>query len=650
MTLTVLNVDDNSANRYVRSRTLRAAGFDVLEAATGKDALDLATQKRPDLVLLDIRLPDISGIEVCRRLRGSPDTQRIPIVHISATHVSPQDQATSVDAGADIYLAEPVAPQELSSAVRTLLRLRTTERGLAATEERLRLATEGAGIGTWEIDVASGTAVWSRQFNAMLGFGKLPDAPGLDTWLARVHPEDQAGVAAAFDAAKRGEGDFASEHRVLTDDGETRWVYAIGRLHAGEGGQARLIGVATDISARKRAESEREALLREAQEARRLAEQAVRMKDEFLAMLSHELRTPMSAMMGWLHLLKTGRLSAEQQVAGLETIERNARIQTQLVNDLLDVSRIVTGKMDLETEIMALDGALESAIDSARIESHARGIALVAHLERGDWPIRGHPARVQQVFSNLLSNALKFSPQGSRIEVRLERVDAAAWVSIVDQGEGIAPEMLPHVFERFRQADSSTRRRHGGLGLGLAIVRSLVELLGGKVSAASQGLGRGATFTVALPLAPRGAKATRTRDAQADEADLAGVRVLVVDDDQSNLQMIAQLLRLNGASVMIASDSASAVPIAAEWSPDVLILDIGMPGKDGYELLPELRTALGREARTLPAIALTGFAAPEDSERALQAGFQAHVAKPFDMTGLCQLLAQLARKSVQLRQ
>ena len=643
MKATILNVDDTSANRYVKSRVLRAAGFEVIEAGTGEGALAQASERHPDLVLLDIRLPDISGIEVCRRLRSKDDTRRIPIVHISATHISPQDEATSLDAGADIYLAEPVAPHELSSAVRTLIKLRTTEQGLAATEQRLRLATESAGIFTWEIDCASRAALWSRQFGELLGVGA---GASFDSWLSRVRPEDRDGLEAAFRRSVAGEADFSSEHRVLLPDGQERCIAAFGRRHAGDGAEApRLIGVATDITARKRAEAEREMLLRQAQEAQRVAEQAVRMKDEFLAMLSHELRTPMSAMLGWLHLLKVGKLTAAQQIQALDTIERNARIQTQLVNDLLDVSRIVTGKMDMETEVMPLDRALESAIDTARIEGQAREVALEADIGRGGWAVRGNPQRLQQVFSNLLSNALKFSAKGGRVVVRLERAGDEARVSVIDQGEGIAPDVLPHIFERFRQADSSTRRRHGGLGLGLAIVRSLVELHGGRVSATSAGLGRGATFSVTLPLAAVAAPADVPVVPPSGEADLAGIRVLVVDDDPSNLQMIAQLLRVHGASVMIAADAATALAIAPRWEPDLLVLDIGMPEKDGYQLLPELRARLGRDAGTLPAIAVTGFAATEDSARAFAAGFQAHVPKPFDMAGLCQLVGRLAPRA-----
>jgi signal transduction histidine kinase len=494
---------------------LRAAGFSVMEAATGAEALELVEDRSPDLLLLDVRLPDISGIEVCRRVRGAPSTRRIPIIQISATHLSAQDEAAALSAGADIYLFEPVGPQELASAVRTLLKLHASER-------------------------------------------------------------------------------------------------------------------------------EREALLARAQEGQRLAEQAVRMQDEFLAMLSHELRTPMSAMLGWLHLLKTGKLSPEQQKNAIETIERNAHVQTQLVNDLLDVSRIVTGKMDLETEVMALDRALENAVGSARLASSAGRVRLVAHIPRGGWNIVGNAARVQQIFSNLIANAIKFSPAGAQVDIRLERAGGAARVSVIDRGEGIAPGMLPHVFERFRQADSSARRRHGGLGLGLAIVRSLVELHGGTVKADSPGLGKGATFTVTLPLAPEGAAPGASAPPPAGaEAKLGAIRVLVVDDDASNLQMVGQMLTLHGASAMIAPNAGEALALIEGWKPDVLVLDIGMPGMDGYQLLQELRAKL-RNAQ-LPAIALTGFASLEDEARALSAGFQAHVAKPFDMNGLCHLVAQLAK-------
>ena len=530
---TILNVDDNPANRYIRSRALREAGFAVIEAATGQAALDSVVEKMPDLVLLDMKLPDISGLEVCRRIKEDPRTQRIPVVHISVTYVTEAAEAFSLDAGADIYLAEPVGPHEIASAVRTLLKLRDTETGLAAAEERLRLATESAGIATWDIDVPSGAAVWSRKFYGMLGY-ELTQTPSWDAWIARARPDERDALVAALERSRRGLP-FSVEHWIVrADTGEERCIAPYGRMHLDrDGGPQRLIGVAIDVTEKHRVEAEREQLLRQAQAAQQAAEEAARMKDEFLAVLSHELRTPMSAMIGWLDLIRTGQLTPEQHRTALETIERNARLQTQLVNDLLDVSRIVTGKMELEAGTVSVDQALENALQTARIAAGAKQIELVAPRERGDWVVIGNPERLQQVFSNLLSNAVKFTPRGSRVEVRAETVGREVRISVIDNGEGIAPELLPHIFDRFRQADSSSRRRHGGLGLGLAIVHSLVELHGGRVTAESAGEGRGATFTVALPLAPEpGRAAAAPRGDPASGESLRGVRILAVDDEE----------------------------------------------------------------------------------------------------------------------
>jgi PAS domain S-box-containing protein len=639
---TILSVDDNPANRYVRSRALREAGFQVIEAGTGQAALDAVAARMPDLVLLDMKLPDISGLEVCRRIKQDPRTRRIPVVHISVTYVTEGAEATSLDAGADIYLAEPVGSHEIASAVRTLLRLRETETGLAAAEERLRLATESAGIATWDIDMASGDAVWSRKFYAMLGY-ELTRPPSWDAWLARARPDERGALVAAMERSRDGLP-FSLEHWIVrADTGEERCIAPYGTVHSDRGGApARLVGVAIDITEKHRSEQERVELLKKAQAAQRAAEEAGRVKDEFLAVLSHELRTPMSAMIGWLELIRTGRLTPEQHVTALDTIERNARLQTQLVNDLLDVSRIVSGKMELESRAVRLDEVLENALRTARIAAAEKQIQLQAPAALGACVVRGSPERLQQVFTNLLSNALKFTPRGGRVEVRAELEGGEARISVNDNGEGIGPDLLPHVFDRFRQADSSSRRRHGGLGLGLAIVRSLVELHGGRVSVESAGTGRGARFTVALPLDRR----TRPEAVVAYGASIYGeslrdIRILAVDDEEDAVTMIEQMFRLEGAAVRTALTGARALEIVRGWRPDILVLDIGMPVENGYELLPRLRSELHADAASLPAIALTGFAAPSDTARAAEADFQAHVAKPFDMGAVCRLVARL---------
>ena len=639
----VLNVDDNAANRYVKSRVLRQAGFQVLEAGTGESALRLAAESQPDLVLLDINLPDISGLDVARRLRQDPQTRAIPIIHISATFVTPRDEATSRESGADFYLPEPVGPDELKAAVRTLVRLRAMEQGFAVSEERMRLATEGAGIATWEMDISSKAMTWSRQLYEFFGYNESRTPPSLEAWLERVRPSERDAFAAALERARAGKGPVTLEHWIEREqDGDARCLAPYGRWHASYGGPPRLIGVVTDVTERRRAESEREALLDQARVAQRAAEDAARMKDEFLATLSHELRTPMSAVLGWLQVLRSGKLPPEQHAIALDTIERNARLQTQLVDDLLDVSRIVTGKLQVESNPVLLHEVLADAVESAQPAARARDIDIELAMEPGIAPVLGSAERLQQVFSNLIVNAIKFTPPGGRVEIRMQQFGERVRVRVADTGEGIAPELLPHIFDRFRQADSSTRRPHGGLGLGLAIVRSLVELHGGEVSAESPGLGRGATFVVTLPLAAHEDPETLARLADDDSGGLENLRLLVVDDNVDAAEMVASMLRLEGANVVLAHNARQAFAAALEQRPDLVLLDIGMPGEDGYELLGRLRRELKEGGEALPAIALTGYASTEDKVRAFSAGFQAHLAKPFQAADLFRLVRMFA--------
>lgn len=645
MMRTVLNVDDTAANRYLKSRALRQAGFRVIEAGTGQSALALVLEERPDLVLLDIKLPDMSGLEVCRVLKGNPKTEHIPIVHISATFVSEEAKSVSMESGAEVYLAEPVGPHELTSTVRTVMRLRETERTLAESEERMRLATQGAGIATWEIVVGPGGSVWSPQFYALLGCDPEATPASLDSWLARARSDEREVVAVALGAALKRTGSFALEHWIVAaDSGEERCIAAFGTMQVDDGGQPRrLIGVAMDVTTRKRAEAERELSLERARAQQQAAEEAARMKDEFLAILSHELRTPMSAVLGWLHLARHGGLTPEQRDKALDTVERNARLQVQLVNDLLDVSRIVTGKLELESAVVGIERVLRNAVDSARLAAGARGIELVMHEDGRNLAVRGSESRLEQVFTNLLSNAIKFSRDAGRVFIRMERREDKVAVSVIDEGEGIAPGLLPRVFDIFRQADSSARRRHGGLGLGLAIVSSLVALHGGTIAAESRGQGHGATFIVTLPLVPAELADTLLEVAASAEVapTLRGIRVLVVDDDADHVEMMTEMLRLEGMSVMTAASAADALLAVKSWKPQVLMLDIAMPGMDGYDLLARMRGDAGVPQGALPAIAITGFASESDQTRARRAGFQGHLAKPFEVQALRRMIARV---------
>jgi signal transduction histidine kinase/integral membrane sensor domain MASE1 len=378
--------------------------------------------------------------------------------------------------------------------------------------------------------------------------------------------------------------------------------------------------------------------------ARAEAHAANRAKDHFLATLSHELRTPLNAVTGWLRVLRTPRLEEAQRTHALDVIERNARLQAQLINDLLDVSRIIAGKLELETCGVDLVLVAQEAIEAIRRDAEAKALVLVASLDPIAGEVRGDPRRLQQVVSNLLSNAVKFTPPGGRIEVRLVREGVNARLSVRDSGEGIDPQVLPHVFEPFHQADSTTTRAHQGLGLGLAIVRQLVEAHGGRAHAASAGRGQGATFVVELPiLALRGpwVAAAPPASGRRPGARLDGLRVLVVDDHGDARDVLGLVLRAQGAEVHLAAGVAEALEILDRASVDVLVSDLAMPGADGYELIAAVRAARGS---AIPAVALTAYAGREVRERALAAGFAAHATKPMDPEDLVELIAGLPRR------
>jgi len=373
------------------------------------------------------------------------------------------------------------------------------------------------------------------------------------------------------------------------------------------------------------------------------------LKDEFLATLSHELRTPLGAILGWTQLLKRrGQVGEAELREALDVIERNTRIQTQLIEDLLDMSRVTSGKLRLDVQPVEPADIVDAAVETVRPAADAKGIRIERMLDASAGPVSGDPHRLQQVAWNLLSNAIKFTPKDGKVQVALRRVGSHVEIAVADTGIGIAPEFIAHIFERFRQADGSTTRREGGLGLGLSIVKSLVELHGGSVHADSAGAGKGSTFRVLLPLA-----FARDGSRAADEAltgtfvpaDLAGLRVLVVDDHADARDLLRRVLAECGAVVLTASSAAAAVELVEKERPDILVSDIGMPGTDGYALLRQVRALGDARGGRLPAIALTAFARTEDRTRALRAGFLAHVAKPVDTSELVATIATVAGRT-----
>ena len=418
----------------------------------------------------------------------------------------------------------------------------------------------------------------------------------------------------------------------------------------------RIVGaskVARDISDRRRLERERQALLEREQEARAEAETLNRSKDQFLATLSHELRTPLNAIYGWARMLDAGGLDETATRRATEAILRNAAAQVQLIEDLFDVSRVITGNMRLDVRPLNVTGVLEVALDAVRPAAAAKGIHLESHLDPHAGAIVGDPARLQQVAWNLLMNAVKFTPRAGRVDVHLRRAGTHIEIVVSDSGEGIAPEHMPRIFQRFGQADGSSTRRHAGIGIGLALVRHLVELHGGTVSVHSAGLGLGATFTVFLPVTTEPAL---TSPAASDNASAPGsdrvkpislrdLRILVVDDDADGLELAALVLINAGAEVRAAPSSGAAIAVLEDWPADVLVTDLAMPGEDGVGLLRRARRVMTLRGRRLPALALTAYGRSEDRVRALTVGFNLHLGKPVNPAELVLAVASLGGRT-----
>jgi signal transduction histidine kinase/ActR/RegA family two-component response regulator len=451
-----------------------------------------------------------------------------------------------------------------------------------------------------------------------------------------------AGETMEIDVLRVGGETAVAEMRVV----ETEWE-----------GEPAFLASLRDITDRKRAEEARAQLIKE-QVARAKAEEASRMKDEFLATVSHELRAPLNIICGWVGLLRDSDFDQASMAKALTTIERNAKLQAQLIEDLLDISRIVSGKIYLDLHSSYLAPIIKAVTEAMRPTAEAKEISLIASLGSTDRPVLIDTDRIQQVIGNLLSNAVKFTPPGGRVEVRLEQSESEAMISVSDTGIGIGPDFLPHVFERFRQADGSSTRKHGGLGLGLAIVWRLVELHNGRVLVESPGEGLGATFRVKMPLAAVGGddhlakdhsgKSRENSHSMIGALELSGLRVLVVDDEADARDLISIILTQSGAEVKAVATAADALHEVMEWRPDVLVSDIGLPDEDGYTLIRRVRAVEAKvnAPRKVPAVALTAYARGQERLQALAAGYQAHISKPAKSTDLVLTIKNLTQSMV----
>ena len=511
--------------------------------------------------------------------------------------------------------------------------------------DRYALALDAAGFGALEWDASSDVLEGSERFAMLLG-GSTRVPRTLADLLARVHPEDRGPLERKMRSASAEGRDAEAEFRVMRGVG-VRWIHMrIGAIRNRSGKGTSLLGIAEDISARKRSEADHEALVRRERELRSAAEQANRSKDEFLSMFSHELRSPLNAILGWNSIL-AARRAGDVEIGGIVArIERSAKTQLKMVNDLLDLGRISTGKLKIEPRPIRLAPVVIAALDATRPAASAKGIELTSSVCTEPDEVFGDPDRLQQVVWNLLSNAVKFTDAGGRIEVSLRAVEGGIELDVTDGGQGISPELLPHVFDRFRQGDSSTTRHTSGLGLGLALVREIVALHGGSVSAASRGVGHGAAFTVRLPVlrARHGSRVDELVPSQGlPPRSLEGLSILVVDDEADARTVVAETLRLEGARVTVSASAAEAFAKlhSGETRYDVVVTDIGMPAEDGYSLVRKLRRMPFGEG--VIAIALTGYASQRDRETAIRAGFDVHVAKPVDFDRFVPLIARMTR-------
>ena len=524
----------------------------------------------------------------------------------------------------DLELAQIVAAEVAFALERT----RAAEQA-RRNEERLRFALDAAAMGTWDWDLVTNEVIWSDNLERIHGLPPGSFDGTFASYEREIHPEDRERVFASVQQALEHGVPHEVEYRIVAPDGTVRWCEGKGRVELDGERPVRMTGVCMMVTRRKEAELAR----------LQVAEEASRLKDDFLATLSHELRTPLNAIVGWTELLQRGALGPEQMRHAVEVIGRNAKLQAQLIEDILDVSRIITGKLQIEREPLAVAPLLDSAMAAIAPAAAAKGIAITADRSTPLPPIEGDPRRLTQVLNNVLGNAVKFTPEGGSITLACKAGAEGLTIEIRDSGVGIAPEFLPYIFDRFRQADSRSTRRHGGLGLGLAIARHLVSLHGGTIRAHSDDLGQGTTVTIGLPLAAALSKpAPPAQSAEEELPSLADLSIVVVDDEADSRELVTTGLEQHGARVRSCDSAAAALAALHHGSADALVADIAMPEVDGYQLIRQIRAA----GLSVPAIAVTAYARPDDRQRALGAGYSGYCAKPIEAAALVHAIRALA--------
>jgi PAS domain S-box-containing protein len=669
--LRVLVVPPTSADGVAIAKLLAASSIDCRIFPNVAAVCAALREGAGTLVIGEEALVADSAV-LMQHLRGEEVWSDLPVIVLSRTGREPVALAEIVARGNFSVIERPVRASTLVSLIRSSLRARRrqyqvrehlaqqeeAQRVIREAEQRFRLLIENiTDYAIFMIDPQGRVASWNNGAQHLLGYS-TQEIVGEPT--ERFFADESSALYREMDEA-RSTGRATSTGWRMRKDGTQLFVEGVLTAVRDERGQ--LLGYSKlmkDVTEKRRIEVEREQLLQSERAARSEAERSGRMKDEFLATLSHELRTPLSAILGWSQVLGQANGANSEIRDGLKVIERNARAQAQIIEDLLDMSAIISGKVRLEIKRVELASVVEASMHAVRPAAVAKGVELRAAIEARATEVNGDANRLQQVFWNLLSNAVKFTPKGGRVSVTLRQTNSHFEIVIADSGEGIDGAFLPHVFERFRQADASTSRRHGGLGLGLSIAKQLVELHGGSVSAASDGAGKGSTFAVILPVMAASdyavdgearlaqslsRSASPELEARRPHPSLGGVKVLVVDDEPDGRSLIERLLRECDATVTTAGSAREAMERVVRERPDVLLSDIGMPTEDGYSLIRRVRALAGEKGR-IPAIAVTAYARAEDRDKAIQAGYQMHVSKPVEPAKLVEMVAHLANRPV----
>ena len=622
----ILNVDDYEGTRYARTQLLQRAGFHVREAGTGMEALRLAAELRPSVVLLDVNLPDIDGFEVCRRLRAESATMTVPIVHLSATFVSEKAQDIAYEGGADSYLTDPVEPAVLLATIRSLLRLRRAEESLREVSRAWSSTFDAIGDGICLLDAGSVVVRCNNAFAGLLD-ARPADLSGLpwDELWRRLGGGDASIIKQVMQGRRRETVDLEREGAWLRLQVDP--VVELDRV-------AGLVCIVSDVTMERQAAEIRAALFAREQKAREEAEASNRAKDEFLAMLGHELRNPLDVIGTAVRVVEAQ--PDDQGIArrAHDVIGRQVRQLGRLVDDLLDVGRVTTGKISLTRTPVDLAETVRRCVAGVLPADETPRHRVTVDAEP-TW-VAGDQARIEQIVMNLLSNAIKYTPSGGDIEVGVKGDGKTARLSVRDTGVGMTAYMLERVFDLFFQGERTLDRAEGGLGIGLTLVRRLVELHGGRVSAESPGPGLGSTITVELPetVPPRAA-------ASAAVAAVASPRrILIVEDSRDSRDMLRLLLEHAGHEVHEAADGPSGVEAVLRVHPDIALVDVGLPGLDGYELARQVRARV--RGGTVRLVALTGYGMPDDQRRSREAGFDAHLVKPVDPARLAAVIEDTA--------